>query len=123
VSYSATGGRVGDLLTTKLASGTARATPSVTPPVGDYWVVGGVTNETDATTAMTFTPPTGWTERVDAATTTTPKFSNTVADVAVTGGAATSGSFTMSASDEALSWALVLGPVATIMRRVGKFVF
>ena len=89
-------------------TGTDHATPPVTPSQVDSLVIGGA--GVDVSGTVTFTPPAGWTERVDTATGSA--MSITIADFtseAVT----TSGTFVVSAADEALTFAVVLNPVVS----------
>jgi hypothetical protein len=110
VTYSSHNGVSGTVaIAFNSASSTSQATPSVTQVTGGL-VVGGVHVDLGAG-PPTFTPPAGWTERVDGSGGTTPPQGLTVADVAAAPGSV-SGTFTLSAADDAIAWAMVIAPPA-----------
>lgn len=84
---------------------TTHATPAVTPSQANSVVVGIATIDNPSTSS--WTPPTGWTERFDNSTSLQ---SITIADVVVPSPTSTTGTFTSSLSDEALTFAIVLAP-------------
>ena len=85
---------------------TSHAISARTVDANDSLVIGAV--QTDSTVGMTFTPPSGWTERVDRFNTNEDQ-AIIVADIAAAAGTV-NGTFTSSGSDHALTFAMVLAP-------------